>query len=83
VKLFDFGLARELDHSDEDNAEDSNVYVMSSEVGSLRYMSPEVANGEKYNHKVDTYAFGEIDSFPIFYILKNNFKSTVCTNSLS
>jgi serine/threonine protein kinase len=66
VKLFDFGLARELDHSDEDNAEDSNVYVMSSEVGSLRYMSPEVANGEKYNHKVDTYAFGEIDSFPIF-----------------
>jgi Protein kinase domain. len=46
VKLFDFGLARELDHSDEDNAEDSNVYVMSSEVGSLRYMSPEVANGE-------------------------------------
>lgn len=59
-----------MDHSDEDNAEDSNVYVMSSEVGSLRYMSPEVANGEKYNHKVDTYAFGEIDSFPIFTFWK-------------
>lgn len=59
--MFDFGLARELHCSDDnDNSKDNDIYSMSSEVGSLRYMAPEVANGQKYNHKVDVYAFGLI-----------------------
>ena len=58
--MFDFGLARELHCSDDnDNSKDNDIYSMSSEVGSLRYMAPEVANGQKYNHKVDVYAFGK------------------------
>ena len=60
VKLFDFGLARELNHANDNDIQDIDLYEMTSAVGSLRYMSPEVAKGEKYNHKVDTYSFGKI-----------------------
>jgi len=36
------------------------VYVMSGETGSLRYMSPEVAEGLPYNYSADVYSFGII-----------------------
>ncbi len=60
MKLFDFGLARELNHANDNDVQNIDLYEMTSAVGSLRYMSPEVAKGEKYNHKVDTYSFGKI-----------------------
>jgi len=57
VKLIDFGLARMLENSDPSSNE---VYKMSGETGSLRYMAPEVAEGLPYNHKADVYSFGII-----------------------
>lgn len=55
VKLFDFGLAKELKP---DEKGDNNLYHMSGNTGSLRYMAPEVALSEPYNHKVDVFSFG-------------------------
>jgi len=57
VKLFDFGLARELP---EECVDVNDVYCMSGWVGTLRYMAPEVALSKKYNQKVDTYSWAII-----------------------
>mmetsp|Transcript_5917 Transcript_5917/g.17739 ORF Transcript_5917/g.17739 Transcript_5917/m.17739 type:complete len:854 (+) Transcript_5917:392-2953(+) len=57
VKVFDFGLARQLENAD---AKSDDVYAMSGETGSLRYMSPEVASCMPYSHKADVYSFGII-----------------------
>ncbi len=55
VKLFDFGLAKTLplnsDASDE-------LFLLTGNTGSLRYMSPEVALNLPYNFQADTYSFG-------------------------
>lgn len=53
VKLFDFGLARELPESGKTN----EIYCMSGKVGTLRYMAPEVARREAYNQKADVYSW--------------------------
>ena len=55
VKLFDFGLAKELDP---EALGYSETYELSGNTGSLRYMAPEVALSEPYNLSVDTYSFG-------------------------
>jgi serine/threonine protein kinase len=57
VKILDFGLARILENSDPMSNE---LYSMSGETGSLRYMAPEVAETLPYNHKADVYSFGII-----------------------
>lgn len=57
VKIIDFGLARVVDNTSPNSNE---VFEMSGETGSLRYMAPEVASGKPYNHKVDIYSFGMI-----------------------
>lgn len=54
VKLFDFGLAKELDPK---QLKDSGLYAMSGVTGSRRFMSPEVAVGENYNLSADMYSF--------------------------
>ena len=36
----------------------NETYQMTGKTGSLRYMAPEVARDEKYNHKVDVYSYG-------------------------
>ena len=41
VKVMDFGLAKIIEHASPDSEE---VYEMSGETGSLRYMAPEVAD---------------------------------------
>jgi len=56
VKLFDFGLAKEIDPSM--RAGETEVYELSGNTGSLRYMSPEVARNEPYNLTADVYSFG-------------------------
>lgn len=56
VKLFDFGLAKELDPSLK--AGISELYELSGNTGSLRYMAPEVAKSEPYNLSADVYSFG-------------------------
>jgi len=56
VKLIDFGLARTVENATISN----DVYQMSGETGSLRYMAPEVADCQPYNQKADVYSFGII-----------------------
>jgi len=55
LKLMDFGLARVMDNASSTSDE---TYAMSGETGSLRYMSPEVAESKPYNHKADVFSFG-------------------------
>ncbi|KAJ8612694.1 hypothetical protein CTAYLR_008957 [Chrysophaeum taylorii] len=52
--LFDFGLAKLLPMG----GTDSPPVPMTPETGSVRYMSPEVALGEPYDHSCDIYSFG-------------------------
>lgn len=56
LKVLDFGLARLVENS---SPYSDQVYHMSGETGSLRYMSPEVADSRPYNHKADVYSFGK------------------------
>uniref|UniRef100_A0A7S2HU02 Protein kinase domain-containing protein n=1 Tax=Helicotheca tamesis TaxID=374047 RepID=A0A7S2HU02_9STRA len=68
VKLFDFGLAKELQpHQKLSNGS----YKLTGQTGSYRYMAPEVANKLPYNLSADVYSFGillwEIVSMDIPY----------------
>eukprot|EP00934_Nitzschia_sp_Nitz4_P005145 Nitzschia sp. Nitz4//scaffold45_size130396//74453//75795//NITZ4_003456-RA/size130396-snap-gene-0.127-mRNA-1//1//CDS//3329552419//5135//frame0 len=54
VKLFDFGLAKELDPLQRNP---DGMYEMSGGTGSRRFMAPEVALGEPYNLSADIYSF--------------------------
>lgn len=56
MKIFDFGLAKELDPSLRHGC--TEYYELSGNTGSLRYMSPEVARSEPYNLSADVYSFG-------------------------
>mmetsp|Transcript_22141 Transcript_22141/g.33468 ORF Transcript_22141/g.33468 Transcript_22141/m.33468 type:complete len:369 (+) Transcript_22141:47-1153(+) len=55
VKIFDFGLARELPNK---KFNVSDLYHMTGKVGTLRYMAPECAISKQYNQKVDSYSWG-------------------------
>ena len=57
VKLFDFGLAKELDDTMK-SGHCSDFYELSGNTGSLRYMAPEVALSQPYNLTADVYSFG-------------------------
>jgi serine/threonine protein kinase len=49
IKIGDFGISKKLSFND--------PYCKST-VGTYNYMAPEILNGEKYNNKVDIWAFG-------------------------
>lgn len=55
VKLFDFGLAKELV---EKNKLGNGTYKLTGETGSTRYMAPEVMASWPYTFSVDVYSFG-------------------------
>ena len=55
IKLFDFGLSREL--KKQDKTEDGN-YKLTGNTGTRRYMAPEVALSKSYNLSADVYSFG-------------------------
>ena len=55
LKVMDFGLSTIVPDA---SPESDEVYELSGETGSLRYMAPEVAKREPYNHKADVYSFG-------------------------
>ena len=55
LKLFDFGLAKELKGSER---EASGRYRLTGNTGSRRYMAPEVAKDIPYDQSVDVYSFG-------------------------
>ena len=54
LKLFDFGLCTCV----RTRQETEEVYEMTGNTGSLRYMAPEVALKQPYNEKADVYSFG-------------------------
>ena len=54
LKLFDFGLAKQLHPGLKIN----DLYSLTGNTGSLRYMAPEVARKLPYDHRVDSYSFG-------------------------
>lgn len=54
VKLFDFGLVRELPSA---QSKHTDVFSMTGKVGTARYLAPEVALCKSYNQKVDTYSW--------------------------
>jgi serine/threonine protein kinase len=56
VKLFDFGLAKELDPKQK-VSEVSPLFHMSGGTGSRRYMAPEVHSDEPYGLSADLYSF--------------------------
>jgi serine/threonine protein kinase len=57
LKIFDFGLARELSDKDRD---ENGLYKMTPMTGAMRYMSPEVGLGKPYNLKADVYSWSMI-----------------------
>mmetsp|Transcript_26698 Transcript_26698/g.39480 ORF Transcript_26698/g.39480 Transcript_26698/m.39480 type:complete len:459 (-) Transcript_26698:111-1487(-) len=84
VKLFDFGLTRELPES---KLEDG-TYQMTGDTGSPRYMAPEVALGRTYNETSDVYSFGillwQICSLevPFSNLTPDNFRMNVIKNGV-
>jgi serine/threonine protein kinase len=57
VKLFDFGLAKELKKHDRT---DDDLYKLTGMTGALRYMAPEVGLGMPYNLSADVYSFSMV-----------------------
>ena len=53
IRLFDFGMARELTRQE---IHDNGTFLC-SKAGSLRCMAPEVALGQRYNATADVYSF--------------------------
>lgn len=56
IKLFDFGLCSVVKRMQSRG----EIYAMTGNTGTLRYMAPEVALGKEYNQSVDAYSFGVI-----------------------
>ena len=60
VKIFDFGLSRQLPPSESavsSNSVANPTFKMTGDTGSPRYMAPEVALGQPYNASCDVYSF--------------------------
>lgn len=55
LKMFDFGLAKRITTADKT---DDELYNLTGNTGSLRYMAPEVAKNMPYSLSVDAYSFG-------------------------
>lgn len=55
LKMFDFGLAKRITNADRT---DDELYSLTGNTGSLRYMAPEVAKNMPYSLSVDAYSFG-------------------------
>lgn len=62
VKIFDFGLAKEVHEQSNENS----TFKHTKDTGSPRYMAPEVYLGDPYNEKCDVYSF----SILIWQIMK-------------
>lgn len=56
VKIFDFGLCRELPSGGSFN----DAFKMSGRIGTIRYMSPECAMNENYGISSDVYSFSMV-----------------------
>ncbi|ACI64203.1 predicted protein [Thalassiosira pseudonana CCMP1335] len=89
-KLFDFGLAKELKPcykksltifppSPDDHYEDDFVtFKLTGRTGSRRYMCPEVAFSQSYNHKADVYSFGILLYETVSFVFLTHFVIIFC-----
>jgi len=70
VKIFDFGLAKELKQEDKVNA-NHDLYLLTGLTGTMTYMAPEVYKNQPYNQSIDLYSFAhclwEMFSFSVPY----------------
>lgn len=57
LKITDFGLAKLRPQKDQQETE---MFTMTGETGSYRFMAPEVFRHESYNETVDVYSFAMI-----------------------
>jgi serine/threonine protein kinase len=64
LKLFDFGLAREV--HEKDRVKDTELYHLTGLTGAIRYMAPEVGLRKPYNFKADVYSWSQL----MWYILE-------------
>jgi hypothetical protein len=84
LKLIDFGLSICVKRTEKDN----EVYQMTGETGSMRYMAPEVIFNKPYNQSVDVYSFGIImwemvtGIVPFAGLTRENFAQKVVTERL-
>ena len=82
IKLFDFGFCRELPPSVVRDINDT--FQMTGRIGTLRYMSPEVALEKSYNLKADVYSwsilFYELLSLDMPYqsLTRDKYLTMVC-----
>ena len=58
LKLFDFGLAKEL--KEKDLRQDGTYRNMTAMTGAVRYMAPEVGLGQAYNLSADVYSWAMV-----------------------
>ena len=63
LKMFDFGLAKrvtiaERTQQEGGDGDESDLYKLTGNTGSLRYMAPEVATNMPYGLSVDAYSYG-------------------------
>ena len=63
LRIFDFGLAREL--LDVDLKKDGTYRNLTKMTGAVRYMAPEVAVGLSYNYSADVYSWAML----MYYML--------------
>ena len=59
IKIFDFGLAKQIDESQHSNGSDTGLhglYQLTGNTGTARYMPPEVAHAKPYGFGVDVYS---------------------------
>ena len=61
LKLYDFGLAKEL--LDSDRMDDGLYKNLTGMTGAIRYMAPEVGLGKPYNHYCDVYSWSMVTWF--------------------
>lgn len=57
LKIFDFGLAKELRETDRN---EDGLYNLTGMTGAMRYMAPEVGLGKPYNLTADVYSWSMI-----------------------
>lgn len=60
VKVIDFGLAKLIQGSDRDGPTDETWTRPGSVIGTLDYMSPEQARGDKLDHRTDLWSLGVV-----------------------
>jgi len=69
LKIFDFGLAKELV---EDEQNEDGLYNMTGFTGAVRYMAPEVGLRKPYNHKGELFMdFSKDETLTVFRVGSN------------